>query len=132
MIEVELSRIIIHDRCDGQVIYLKEKGGRRAFSIMVGSYEAMAIDRRLKNRAVPRPQTHDLLANVISDLGGKIERVNVNDLRDDTFFAQIMIRLGSELVEIDSRPSDAIALVAGMDVPIYVAEKVIDEVGAEE
>ena len=132
MIEVELSRIIIHDRCDGQVIFLKEKGGKRAFSIMVGSYEAMAIDRRLKNRAVPRPQTHDLLANVISDLGGKIERVNVNDLRDDTFFAQIMIRLGSELVEVDSRPSDAIALVAGMDVQIYVAEKVIDEVGAEE
>jgi len=132
MIEVELSRIIIHDRCDGQVIFLKEKGGRRAFSIMVGSYEAMAIDRRLKNRAVPRPQTHDLLANVIRDLGGKIERVNVNDLRDNTFFAQILIRLGRELVEVDSRPSDAIALVAGMDVPIFVAEKVIDEVGAEE
>jgi len=132
MIEVELSRIIIDDRRDGQIIILKEKDGRRAFSILVGSYEAMAIDRRLKDTPVPRPQTHELLASVIEHLGGTVERIVINELRDDTFFAHLVIRVNHELVEVDSRPSDAMALVAGKGVPIFVAEDVIDQVGIEQ
>jgi len=132
MIEVELSRIIIDDRRDGQIIILKEKDGRRAFSILVGSYEAMAIDRRLKDTPVPRPQTHELLASVIEHLGGTVERIVINELRDDTFFAHLVIRVNQELVEVDSRPSDAMALVAGKGVPIFVAEDVIDQVGIEQ
>jgi len=132
MIEVELARIIIQDNREAQIIFLREKDGRRAFSILVGAYEAGAIDRRLKSLPIPRPQTHELLASVIEHMGGKIERVVVNDLSETTFFARLFIRVQDELVEVDSRPSDAIALVAGSDVPIFVADHVMDQVGMAE
>jgi len=128
-IQMELKRIIITDSSDQQVIYLKELEGERAFPIVIGSNEAAAIDRRLKSMPTPRPYTHELLSDVIEKLGGRLERIVINDLQEHTFFAQLVIRQGGHSVEIDSRPSDAIALGVAHSVPIFVAEHVLDEVG---
>ena len=127
-VQMELSRIIISEMQDQQIIVLREVDGERTFPIVIGANEAMAIDRRLKGIPTPRPMTHDLLANVIEQLGGTIDRIEINNLQDHTFFARIHIRQDGETVEIDSRPSDAIALGIATTVPIYVAEHVLDEV----
>jgi bifunctional DNase/RNase len=129
-IPVELSRILITELGEQQVIFLKEKDGERSFPILVGISEALAIDRRLKDIQPPRPMTHDLLAGVIGALGGRLEKITVTDLRDHTFIAVLTIRCDGKVVEIDSRPSDAIALGAAMDTPMFVAEKVFDTVTA--
>ena len=97
--------------------------------IVIGIHEAVAIDRRLKGIPTPRPMTHDLLYNVIQIMGGTLERVVINDLRDRTFFALLHIRQGEKVIQIDSRPSDAIALGIGYNVPIFVEEKVLEAVG---
>jgi uncharacterized protein len=128
-VQVELKRIIITETSDQQVIYLKEVAGERAFPIVIGSTEAIAIDRRLKGLPTPRPQTHELLSAVIEKLEGKLERILINDLQDHTFFAKLVIRQNGRTVEVDSRPSDAIALGVAHNVPIYVSEHVMDEVG---
>ena len=128
-VQVELKRIIIMETSDQQVILLKEVGGERAFQIVIGSTEAFAIDRRLKGQPTPRPQTHELLSAVIEKLDGKLERILINDLQDATFYARLVIRHNGKTIEIDSRPSDAIALGVANNVPIFVAEHVLDEVG---
>jgi bifunctional DNase/RNase len=127
-VQMELYRIIISEMQDSQIIVLKEVDGERKFPIVIGSSEAMAIDRRLKSIPTPRPMTHDLLATVIEQMGGVIDRIEINNLQEHTFFARIHIRQNGDIVEIDSRPSDAIALGVATSVPIYVAEHVLDEV----
>ena len=127
-IPVELCRILITEFGDQQVIFLKEKEGERSFPILIGIAEALAIDRRLKGQKPPRPMTHDLLANVIDAMGGELDKIVINDLRDHTFLATLHIRRGTDVIEIDSRPSDAIALGVTFDTPIFVAEHVLDEV----
>ena len=126
-VEVELSRIIINEASDQQIIVLKERDGERSFPIVIGIVEVFAIDRRLKGIKPPRPMTHDLLGSVISHLGAKIEKIVINDLRNHTFYARITLRADSETVEVDSRPSDAIALGVASGTPIYVAEHVLEE-----
>lgn len=128
-IQMELQRIIISEMQDRQIIVLKEVDGERTFPIVIGSAEAYAIDRRLKGIPAPRPLTHDLLASVIEELGGKIERIEIHDLEDAIFFASIVISQDDHVIEIDSRPSDAIALGIATMVPIFVAEHVLDQVG---
>jgi len=128
-VQMELHKIIISEMQDQQIIVLKEVDGERKFPIVIGSNEAMAIDRRLKSTPMPRPMTHDLLANIIESMGGSIEKIEINDLQDHTFFARIHIRQGMKLVEVDSRPSDAIALGIASVIPIFVAEHVLAEVG---
>lgn len=99
----------------------------RSFPIVIGLPEAHAIERRLKGIQIKRPQTHDLLMNVIDGLGGKIESIVINDLADHTFFAVLNVRTkAGELVKIDSRPSDAIALGIASNVPIFVEDHVLD------
>ena len=127
-IQMELHKIIISEMQDQQIIMLKEVDGERTFPIVIGSPEAMAIDRRLKGTPTARPLTHDLLANVIEQLGGTIEQIEINDLENHTFFARIHVRQNGKVLEVDSRPSDAIALGIATSVPIYVAEHVLDEV----
>lgn len=127
-IPMELSRIVITELGDQQVIFLREKGGQRTFPIMIGISEALAIDRRLKGKTTPRPMTHDLLASVIGSLGGRLTKIVINDIIDHTFIATLFITRGEEVVRIDSRPSDAIALGVAFDTPIFVAEHVIDSV----
>jgi bifunctional DNase/RNase len=125
-VEVELSRIIINETSDQQIIVLKERNGTRGFPIVIGIVEIFAIDRRLKGIKPPRPMTHDLLASVIDGLGAKVERIVIDDLRNHTFFAKIHLALNGRTVQVDSRPSDAIALCAALDAPIFVAEHVFD------
>ncbi|MHC4112529.1 MAG: bifunctional nuclease family protein [Planctomycetota bacterium] len=126
-IEMELSRIIINETSDQQIIVLKELNGERSFPIVIGIVEIFAIDRRLKGIKPPRPMTHDLLGGVIESLGAKIEKIVVNDLRNHTFYAKIYLNLDGRTIEIDSRPSDAIALGTASNTPIYVAEHVLEE-----
>ena len=128
-IQMELQRIIISEMQDRQIIVLKEVDGERTFPIVIGSAEAYAIDRRLKGIPAPRPMTHDLLANIIEELDGKIDRIEINNLEDAIFFASIVIIHNDRIVEIDARPSDAIALGVATMVPIFVAEHVLDQVG---
>jgi bifunctional DNase/RNase len=127
-VQMELHQIIIHEMQEQQIIVLKEVDGERKFPIVIGNHEAEAIDRRLKGIPTARPLTHDLMANVIDQLGGRISRIEINNLQDHTFFARIHIRQNGETFEIDSRPSDAIALGIATTVPIFVAERVLDEV----
>lgn len=144
-VRMELSRILIRELNDYQIIELREvsedpelldengapavfqKEGGRSFPIVIGLPEAQAIERRLKGVVIKRPQTHDLLAAVIEQLGGTLESITINDLTDHTFFATLDVRdTHGKVVKIDSRPSDAIALGIAQSVPIYVAEHVLD------
>ncbi|MHC4599050.1 MAG: bifunctional nuclease family protein [Planctomycetota bacterium] len=124
---MDLVKILIQETSDHQVIVLKERDGERMFPILIGPYEAMAIDRRVKNVQAPRPLTHDLLNNTISGLGGVLSRIVINDLQDNTFFAKLVIGTNDGEVEIDSRPSDAIALASLDSTPIFVEEAVLEE-----
>ena len=128
---MELRRIIISEIHEQQVIMLREVEGDRSFSIMIGIFEATSIDRRVKKLPSPRPLTHDLVANVIDQLGGELRDIFISELREHTYFAKLRIRMNGEMVEVDSRPSDAIALAVTAKVPIYVAEDVLDEVCGE-
>jgi len=130
-VQMELHKIIISEMQPEQIIVLKEVDGDRKFPIVIGSGEAYAIDRRLKGLVHPRPLTHDLLASVIEGLGGSIDRIEINDLQDHTFYARILIRQNGNVVKIDSRPSDAIALGVATMVPIFVAEHVLADVCRE-
>jgi bifunctional DNase/RNase len=126
-LEAELSRIIINEMSDQQVIVLKERTGERSFPIVIGIVEIFAIDRRLKGIAPARPMTHDLLANVIENLGAQIEKIVISDLRHHVFYARIHLILNGRTIELDSRPSDAIALGVATDAPIYVADHVFEQ-----
>ena len=127
MIEMVLSRIVISDKRQNQFIWLKEREGERSFAILIGLCEARAIDFHVKNYEPPRPLTHELLANVITDLSGILERIEITELKDGIYFAKLVIRQDGKVVEVDSRPSDAIALALKHNSPIFCAEEVIDE-----
>ena len=127
-IPVELSKIIINEEVDQQVIVLRELNGDRSFPIVIGISEILAIDRRIKGIRLPRPMTHDLLAASIESLGGVVEKVVINDMDNHTFYAVLQIRCNGRVVQIDSRPSDALALTSGLDsVPIYVDHQVFEK-----
>ena len=128
MVHMELSRIIISETNDEQVIVLKEVGGERAFPIVIGIWEAVAIDRNIKGKKTPRPMTHDLIENVIAGLDCSLDRIIVTELKERTFYARLVLRRSGKMVEVDSRPSDAIALAVQMKAPIYVNESVLEEV----
>src|SRR5271157_1486821 len=108
-VQMELKRIIINEVHDQQVIMLREVEGERSFPIVIGIFEATSIDRRVKNMPSPRPLTHDLVANVIDNMGGELQDIVISELKEHTYFAKLRIRQDGELVEVDCRPSDAIA-----------------------
>ena len=130
MIKMNLARIVIVDSEDEKMsmIVLRELEGERAFPILIGIHEAYAIDRRMKGVAVQRPLTHDLIERLIDQLDCRIEQVVISELRDSTFFAKLVLRRDGELIEVDSRPSDAIAVGAGTSIPIFVDDSVLKEV----
>ena len=130
-VRMELSRIFIREMTDVQIIELTEVDGDRTFPIVIGLPEAFAIERRLKGIEIPRPQTHDLLASVINHLGGKLKEILINDLLEGTFYAKLIIVQDGQEIEVDSRPSDAIALGVAENVPIYVAEEVLAQTEAD-
>jgi len=129
-VPMELSRIIISEINDHQVIYLKEIDGERTFPILIGLFEATSIDRRVKGWEAPRPLTHDLIVNVVESLGAEFQDVIINELREHTYFARLRVRQEGELIEIDARPSDAIAVAVTCNpvLPIYVNEDVLNDV----
>ena len=131
-IRMELSRLLIHENSSQHIIELKEVDGERVFPIVIGMFEAQAINRRLMGQQVSRPQTHDLLARVIEQMGGKIDHVLVNDLLKEpdggTFMARLVIHHDGKTLDLDSRPSDAIALGIATNVPIYVEDHVLEQV----
>jgi len=131
-VAMELARIIISQE---QVIYLKEIDGERTFPILIGIFEATSIDRRVKQFDAQRPLTHDLLVSAVETMGGDFQDVVISELKDHTYYAVLRIRFEGELLEIDSRPSDAIAVAVTCDpmLPIYVNEDVLNDVlGSEE
>ena len=128
MVEVELRRITINDTGDRQYIVLGEKGGDRMLPIVIGYNEAQAINRFIKGEQMPRPMTHDLALALVDATGCTLDRVDVTDLKDGTFYAVIhLTRPDGTKVEVDSRPSDAIALACAQRKPIFMAERVLDE-----
>jgi bifunctional DNase/RNase len=129
-VAMELARIVISEVTSEQVIWLREIDGPRSFPILIGIFEATSIDRRVKGFEAPRPLTHDLLVNAVELLGGEFRDVVINELKDHTYFAQLRVRQEGELVEIDARPSDAIAVAVSCDppLPIYVSEDVLHDI----
>ena len=133
-VPMELSRIIISEINDQQVIYLREVEGERTFPILIGIFEATSIDRRVRGIIPPRPLTHDLIASVVENLGGELQDVIISELKDHTYFAKLRVRHDGELIEIDARPSDAIGVAVTCDpvLPIYVNEDVLNDVLGEQ
>ncbi len=131
-VQMELKRIIKSEVHEQQVIVLREVDGERSFPIVIGIFEATSIDRRVKNIVPPRPLTHDLIVGVVENLGAEIQDILISDLQDHTYFAKLRVRKEGELVEIDCRPSDAIAVAVTARVPIWVAEEVLAETLDEE
>lgn len=130
LVRMNLGRIVIVDSAEekASMIVLREADGDRAFPVLIGLNEAYSIDRRVKQIPMPRPMTHDLMMNMIDRLDCELEHVVIHELRDQTFFAKIVLRRDGQLVEVDARPSDAIALSAGTDTPLFVDEAVLREV----
>ena len=128
-VQMQLSRIIISEISDNQVVFLQEVDGTRQFPIMIGMFEAASIDRRIKSDFKPvRPLTHDLVVNVAETLGATVESVLISDMREHTYYAKLQLRKGEELIEIDSRPSDALAIAVTFEppLPIFVADHVLE------
>jgi bifunctional DNase/RNase len=126
MIEVKIDSIRVSLMSNHRVVILKDLESERYLPIWIGPYEAEAITIQLQEVEVARPLTHDLLKTAITELGGKIIHVLVNELRSDTFYAHIVVERNGKRMEIDSRPSDAIALAVRAQVPIYVEESVME------
>jgi hypothetical protein len=129
MIEVTIDSIRVSLMNYQRVVILKEKIADRYLPIWIGPAEADAIAAKLQDIAVPRPLTHDLLCSVIDTLGANVSFVVVNDLQSDTFYAKIVLNVDGGEMEVDSRPSDALAIAVRADAPIYVEESVLDKAG---
>jgi len=128
MIQVELSRIIIDEKRQDQVIVLKEKVGDRQIPIVIGFMEASSIKIKISGVDVPRPMTHDLLVNVMQVLGATLQRVVIDKLVNNTFHAKLEIKCkDGEIKLIDSRPSDSIALAVRFKAPIFVEDEVLQK-----
>jgi bifunctional DNase/RNase len=126
MIEMNIKGLMVDPITNMPIIILRDSEGQKVLPIWVGVFEANAIALQIENVTTPRPMTHDLLKNVIADLRGRIEKIVVSDLKENTFFALIYLSVNGEVLAIDARPSDAIALALRAQAPIFVEEKVID------
>ena len=126
LIEMTIKGLMVDPITNTPIVILKDKEGDRVLPIWVGVFEANAIALQIENVSTPRPMTHDLLRNIITDLDGRVDRVVVSDLKDNTFFALIHLTVKGEGIAIDARPSDAIALALRTRAPILVEESVID------
>jgi len=129
MVEMTIDSIRVSLMNYQRVVILKEKGTDRYLPIWIGPAEADAIAVKLQGATVPRPLTHDLLSSVVSTLGATVNSIVVCDLKNDTFFAKIILNVDGKQMEVDSRPSDALALAVRVDVPIYVDDTVLDKAG---
>ncbi len=131
MVEVEIDSIRVSLMSQQRIVILKELESERFLPIWIGPYEAEAITLSLNEVEVVRPLTHDLLRNIINDLGAQVTRVNITELRDDVFYARIILQVNGTEMEIDSRPSDALALAVRVHVPVFVDEEVMEAASTE-
>lgn len=132
MIEVDIAVVRLESEVRAPIVILREKVGkpRRLLPIWVGIFEALAIIAEMEKHPVIRPMTHDLLKSVIDNVGAEVVSVLVSDLKNSTFYAEITLRLSNgDVVKIDSRPSDAMALALRSEAPVYVSEKIMTESG---
>lgn len=129
MVEMKVQGLFFDSETNQSVVILKEEATGRTLPIWVGLFEANAITMGLEHTWTPRPMTHDLMKNIIEGLDANVRQIEVNDLRSNTYYAVISLEVGGRRVEIDSRPSDAIALALRLKAPIFVAEKVLDSAG---
>jgi len=127
LVPMSLKGLMLDPVSNSPIVVLKDENEKFFLPIWVGIFEANAIALQLENIATPRPMTHDLLRNMIAELDARVTRIVINDLRDSTFFAQIRLIIGEKTLEIDARPSDAIALALRAEAPIYVAQSVLDQ-----
>lgn len=126
MVEMKVEGLTLDPLTNMPIIILKDLDGNRALPIWVGFFEANAIALEIEKIATPRPMTHDLMKNLISDMKAEINHILVSELKDNTFYAEISLKSGGNTLKIDSRPSDAIALALRVKAPIYVNETVIE------
>jgi bifunctional DNase/RNase len=126
LIEMTIKGLMVDPITNMPIVILKDKEGDRVLPIWVGIFEANAIALQIENIATPRPMTHDLLRNIITDLQGQVDRVVVSDLKENTFYAIVHLTVRGERVAVDARPSDAIALALRTRAPILVEETVIE------
>ncbi|MBM4436239.1 MAG: bifunctional nuclease family protein [Actinobacteria bacterium] len=131
MVEMIVDSVRVNLISPSRVVVLKEREGARYLAIVIGTAEADAIAVKLQDRRVPRPLTHDLLHDVIEALGAQVRHVAVIKLVDQTYYASIALNTNGPSLDVDSRPSDAIALAVRVAVPIFVAEDVLDQAGFE-
>jgi len=127
MVEVTIDSIRVSLMSQHRVVILKDVDSDRYLPIWIGPCEADAITVTLQEMEVSRPLTHDLLKNVIGEMGGEVEQIVISDLRNDVFYARIIMAVGGKRLEIDSRPSDALALAVRLHVPVYIEEAVMDK-----
>ena len=127
LIPMSIKGLMLDPVSNSPIVVLKDEEEKFFLPIWVGIFEANAIALQLENVSTPRPMTHDLLRNMIAELDARVIRVVINDLRDSTFFAQIRVITGERTLELDARPSDAIALALRADAPIYVAQSVLEQ-----
>ena len=132
MVELALSKIKIDESRNEQVIVLKEKEGSRFLPVVIGIAEVNAIKLKLSGIKPPRPLTHDLLISVIESLGGKLKKVLIDRLQNNTFYAKLFLAVNGKEILIDARPSDSVALALRAGVPIFVEEEVLKEAGVSE
>ncbi len=128
MVEMELNKIRIDENRGEQVIVLKEKSGNRILPIVIGIMEVTAIKMKISGITPPRPMTHDLLCSAVNKLGGKIGKIVITKLEQNTFFAKLVLQIDSRVEEIDARPSDSIALAIRAKAPIFVEEGILNNV----
>lgn len=129
MIEVTIASIRVSLMSQNRIVELREEGGDRILPIWIGPFEAESITLQLQGVEVPRPLTHDLLKSIIETLGGEVLHILISGLEKNTYFARIVLDVDGDTMEIDSRPSDAIALGVRVNAPIYVADEVMDQAG---
>jgi bifunctional DNase/RNase len=127
LIECELARVVLSEMSTRQVVVLQEKGGDRELPILVGMFEVLAIHRTLNREPPPRPLTHELFGGLLSILDIQLQKVVINDLRDNTFYGRMFVQQNGKVYDVDSRPSDAIALAVQKRAPIFVEESVFEK-----
>ncbi len=130
MIEMELIRILMNETRGEQMVVLKEKGGKRTLPIIIGIPEASAIKLKISGIRTPRPMTHDLLKNIIEQLGATLKEVIIDRLQENTFYAKLVLNgTKDKTVVVDARPSDSIALALRAGCPIFATENLLNQVG---
>lgn len=130
MIPVEVAQVGLDPTSNSPVVLLREVNGTRILPILIGPAEASAIAMEMQGIRPPRPMTHDLIKRLILGLGGELRRVIIGDLREDTYFAELVVHRADEVVQVDARPSDSIAIALRLGAPIFLADDLLDRRGA--